>query len=63
MREIPENPFNDLKTVLEDTTATSGVGSNNYGWHFITSGADAGLFQADDDKANPYDPNDWHTGY
>ncbi|MHC4149264.1 MAG: type II secretion system protein [Planctomycetota bacterium] len=63
MREIPENPFNDLKTVLEDATATSGVGSNNYGWHFITSGADAGLFQADDDKANPYDPNDWHTGY
>jgi general secretion pathway protein G len=63
MREIPVNPFNLLNTVLVDGTATVGAGSNVYGWHFITSGADVGLFQADDDKANPMDATDWHTGY
>lgn len=65
MREIPINPFNDLNTVLEDATATSGAvaGSNLNGWHFVNAGADAGLFQADDDKANPLDATDFHTGY
>jgi general secretion pathway protein G len=63
MREIPENPFNDLKTVSESGTAISGAGSDLTGWHFVNSGVDAGLFQANDDDANPYDPNDWHTGY
>ncbi len=63
MREIPVNPFNDLNTVLEDGIATVGVGSNLNGWHFVNAGADAGLFQADDDKANPLDATDWHTGY
>lgn len=63
MREIPVNPFNLLNTVLEDNTATVGQGSNLNGWHFVNSGVDAGLFQADDDKANPMDATDWHTGY
>jgi len=63
MREIPVNPFNDLKTVSESATAISGQGGDGTGWHFVTGGLDAGLFQANDDDANPYDPNDWHTGY
>ena len=63
MREVPVNPFNDLNTVLEDGIATVGQGSNLNGWHFVNAGADAGLFQADDDKANPLDATDWHTGY
>ncbi len=65
MREIPINPFNDLNLVLEDGTATSGAvaGSNLNGWHFINAGGDAGLFQADDDGANPLDATDFHTGY
>ena len=63
MREMPVNPFNLLNDVLEDGTATVGAGSNNYGWHFVNAGADAGLFQADDNKANPLDATDFHTGY
>jgi type II secretion system protein G len=63
MRELPINPFNDLNTVLVDGTATSGQGSNLYGWHFVNAGVDAGLFQSDDNKANPMDATDWHTGY
>ncbi len=65
MREIPINPFNDLNTVLEDGTATAGTvaGSDLYGWHFVNAGANAGLFQADDDDANPMDAADFHTGY
>jgi general secretion pathway protein G len=45
MQKIPANPFNDLSTVEVDGTA----GNNDYGWNFVTSGASAGLFQADDD--------------
>jgi len=63
MREIPINPFNDLNTVSTGAAAISGQGDNSTGWHFVTSGADAGLFQANDDKANPLDATDWHTGY
>ncbi|MHC4459889.1 MAG: type II secretion system protein [Planctomycetota bacterium] len=63
MREIPVNPFNDLNTVLEQATATNGQGSNLNGWIFVNAGVDEGLFQADDDKANPLDATDWHTGY
>ena len=64
MREIPVNPFNDLRTVSEGGTAISGQGDSSTGWHFVTSGNDSGLFQANDDKANPLDDaNDWHTGY
>jgi len=63
MREIPVNPFNLLNTVSESATAISGQGDSSTGWHFVTSGADAGLFQANDDKANPLDATDWHTGY
>jgi general secretion pathway protein G len=63
MREVPINPFNDLNTVSSGATAIVGQGDNSTGWHFVTSGADAGLFQANDDKANPMDDTDWHTGY
>jgi general secretion pathway protein G len=45
MQKIPVNPFNDLNTVEEDGTA----GDNSNGWNFVTTGANAGLFQADDD--------------
>ena len=62
MREIPINPFNKLNTVTEGATMITGQGGGS-GWHFVTSGVDAGLFQANDDKANPLDPADWHTGY
>jgi len=63
MRAIPPNPFNDFATVSEGVTAIVGQGDNSTGWHFVTSGVDAGLFQPNDDKANPLDPADWHTGY
>lgn len=65
MREIPNNPFNDLNNVLEDGSKTDGVaGSNLYGWHFVNAGADAGLFQADDDKSNELEsPPVLHTDY
>ena len=63
MREIPVNPFNLLNTVLVDGIKTVGAGTHLDGWHFINAGADIGLFQADDDGANPLDPTDWHTGY
>ena len=63
MREIPINPFNDLNTVLEQATSVAGQGSNLNGWIFVNAGIDEGLFQADDDKANPLDAADWHTGY
>lgn len=63
MREIPVNPFNDLNTVSASATAITGQGDDSTGWHFVTSGADAGLFQANDDDANPLDATDWHTGY
>jgi general secretion pathway protein G len=51
MQSIPVNPFNDLNTVEEDGTP----GNNDYGWHFTTTGANAGLFQSDDDKVNQVD--------
>jgi hypothetical protein len=63
MREIPINPFNDLNTVSEGATAIVGQGDDSTGWHVVTSGVDAGLFQANDDDANPLDATDWHTGY
>lgn len=65
MREIPVNPFNDDPNVSVSGTAISGQGDNSTGWHFVdsTGGTDAGLFQANDDRANPLDDTDWHTGY
>ncbi len=51
MQSVPVNPFNDLNTVEEDGTA----GNNDFGWHFTTTGVNAGLFQADDDKVNQVD--------
>jgi type II secretion system protein G len=58
MQRIPDNPFcgtvgaeND---VLEAVTriAAGTAGSDATGWHFVTSGTDAGLFQANDDMSN-----------
>ncbi len=63
MREIPINPFNDKKAVSESGAAITIQGDDSTGWHFVQSGGDAGLFQANDDDANPYEPNDWHTRY
>ena len=63
MQKIPDNPFNDLNTVSTSGTKITGQGSDLTGWHFVTSGVDAGLFQANDDDANPFDPTEWHTGY
>ncbi len=65
MRELPINPFNDLNTCTVDGTAKSGQGLSDTGWHFVdsTGGTNSGLFQANDDKANPLDDLDWHTGY
>ena len=67
MREIPVNPFSTAaageNSVSEGATAVSGQGDNSTGWHFVNAGVDAGLFQANDDKANPLDDTDWHTGY
>jgi len=63
MREIPINPFNKINTVSEGATMISGQGDNTTGWHFVNAGQDAGLFQPNDDKANPLDDTDWHTGY
>jgi general secretion pathway protein G len=52
MRAIPVNPFNDLNTVETDGTP----GDNSAGWNFVTIvGVDQGLFQPDDDEANPVD--------
>ncbi|MHC4069889.1 MAG: prepilin-type N-terminal cleavage/methylation domain-containing protein [Planctomycetota bacterium] len=49
MRDIPLNPFNDLTTVEVDGT----VGGDSHAWHFTTAtGADRGLFQADDSGTN-----------
>ena len=48
MRDVPINPFNDLATVEVDGTA----GGDTHGWHFTTTGVEAGLFQADDDGTN-----------
>ncbi len=66
MRELPINPFSTCtppNLVSEGATALSGQGDDSSAWHVVTSGVDAGLFQANDDKANPLDDLDWHTGY
>jgi len=61
MRSIPTNPFNDLATVGTGTTKLT-TGDNTTGWYFVTSGVDAGLFQANDDKANAV-TEDLHVTY
>jgi general secretion pathway protein G len=64
MQKLPINPFNDMSTVGTGATALPGTaaGDNTTGWYFVTSGADAGLFQANDDKQNPL-TNEYHTNY
>ncbi|MHC4158261.1 MAG: type II secretion system protein [Planctomycetota bacterium] len=52
MREIPINPFNDFSNVTAGATKLA-AGTTDTAWHFVTSGADAGLFQPADDKSNP----------
>ncbi|MDD5064304.1 MAG: type II secretion system protein [Phycisphaerae bacterium] len=49
MQKIPANPFNELNTIDEDGTA----GDDSHGWNLVTTGANIGLFQADDSD----DPN------
>lgn len=67
MQRIPDNPF--CGTVGAENTVTDGgsataPGDDSSGWWFVTSGADAGLFQANDDKVNELvDPNVPHTTY
>lgn len=45
MQKIPANPYNELNTIEEDGTA----GDSSHGWNLVTTGANIGLFQADDD--------------
>ena len=61
MREIPENPFNNLATVGTGITALA-AGGTTYGWYFVTEGTDEGLFQAADDGANVV-TTDLHVTY
>jgi len=59
MRQIPLNPFNDLNTVETDGMA----GDDSAGWNFVTlAGVTQGLFQPDDNEANPVDGS-LHTTY
>ncbi len=54
MQRIPDNPF--CGTVGEENSVLTGdaraAGTDASGWWFVTSGADAGLFQANDNKSN-----------
>jgi len=58
MQRIPDNPFCGTVGVENDVTlaaariAVGAVGSDATGWWFVTSGVDAGLFQANDAKSN-----------
>ena len=54
MQKIPLNPFNDLNIVTTGASRLT-TGTTTAGWHFVTSGIDAGLFQAADDKVNQVD--------
>ncbi len=53
VKKLPTNPFNDLNTVGTGATKLA-TGTNLTGWYIVdsTGGVDAGLFQANDDKAN-----------
>ena len=62
MREIPRNPFTDSRDVSESNAKLT-TGTADAGWHFVTSGADAGLFQAADDGVNALDNNMKHVLY
>jgi len=70
MRNIPNNPFstaaageNSVATGIAIKSPTA-VGDNASAWWFVTEGADAGTFQANDDKTNVLeDPPVPHTAY
>ncbi|MGA1979305.1 MAG: prepilin-type N-terminal cleavage/methylation domain-containing protein [Sedimentisphaerales bacterium] len=70
IQRIPDNPFSTAvgqENAVGTGTAkknTTTVGDNSTGWWFVTSGADAGLFQANDNKSNELvDPIVPHTAY
>ena len=70
MRQIPVNPFSTAAAgensvgagaLKKDITV---VGDNLSAWWFVTSGVDAGMFQANDDKSNQLTtPATPHTAY
>jgi len=62
MQAIPINPFSDSNSVTTGSSKLA-AGSATGGWYFNTSGTDAGLFQAADDKANPDDATYLHVNY
>jgi type II secretion system protein G len=67
MQRIPDNPFStavDAENSVTDGIAARAPGSDSSGWWFVTSGADAGLFQANDGGSNALvDPPVAHTEY
>jgi len=63
MQSLPQNPFNDLGTVATGTSKLTAVGDNLAGWYFVTSGVDAGVFQANDNKTNVLDSDKPHSQY
>jgi prepilin-type N-terminal cleavage/methylation domain-containing protein len=68
MQNIPNNPFSTAAVTNSVGTgaamlAKDAVGDNTTAWWFVTSGADAGAFQANDDKVNTLDNDTPHTAY
>ncbi len=66
MQKIPDNPFSGAignENTVTDGVAATAPGDDSSGWWFVTSGADAGLFQANDGEVNPFDGNTPHIDY
>ena len=65
MQSIPNNPFSTAAATNSVGTgdAKLAVGDNSTAWYFVISGADAGAFQANDDKVNTFDNDTPHTAY
>ena len=68
MQKIPVNSFSTAaageNSIGTGTIKLAGnaAGDNSTAWYFVISGADAGLFQANDDKQNVV-TNEYHTNY
>ena len=70
MQKIPVNPFstaaageNSVGTGVAEKDPAA-VGDNSTAWWFVISGADAGMFQANDGKSNELTtPTTPHTAY
>ena len=67
MQKIPVNPFSTADPensvgIGAVKMPVDAVGDNATAWWFVTTGADAGLFQANDDKQNTV-TDDYHTNY